>query len=163
MEELARLAETPPAADELAQARIHIESQHVYARETVQGIAKSMGTYQNDIEDADYEEKYLALNSAVTPAQIAAAVRQYLMPPNLTVSVLLPKEEAKDFRIEQLETIVSGLKPEAKAPIVSGAGPAGTVFRELPNGIKVVLVPDSSNPVVSFRIACLGGKRFAEL
>ena len=163
MEELARLAETPPSADELAQARIHIESQHLYARETVQGIAKSMGTYQNDIEDADYEEKYLALNSAVTPEQIAAAVRQYLMPPNLTVSVLLPKEEAKDFRIEQLETIVSGLKPEAKTPIVSGAGPAGTVFRELPNGIKVVLVPDSSNPVISFRIACLGGKRFEKL
>ena len=160
MEELARLAETPPSADELAQARIHIESQHLYARETVQGIAKSMGTYQNDLEDADYEEKYLALNSAVTPEQIVAAVRQYLMPPNLTVSVLLPKEEAKDFRIEQLETIVSGLKPAAKAPMVSGAGPAGTVFRELPNGIKVVLVPDSSNPVISFRIACLGGKRF---
>jgi zinc protease len=111
MEELARLAEAPPSADELAQARIHIESQHLYARETVQGIARSMGTYQNDLEDADYEEKYLALNSAVTPEQIAAAVRQYLMPPNLTVSVLLPKEEAKDFRIEQLETIVSGLKP----------------------------------------------------
>ncbi len=160
MEELARLAETPPSADELAQARIHIESQHLYARETVQGIARSMGTYQNELEDADYEEKYLALNSAVTPEQIAAAVRQYLMPPNLTVSVLLPKEEAKDFRIEQLETIVNGFTPAAKAPMVSGAGPAGTVFRELPNGIKVVLVPDSSNPVISLRIACLGGKRF---
>jgi len=160
MEELARLAETPPSADELAQARIHIESQHLYARETVQGIARSMGTYQNELEDADYEEKYLALNYAVTPEQIVAAVRQYLMPPNLTVSVLLPKEEAKDFRIEQLEKIVSGFMPAAKAPMVSGAGLAGAVFRELPNGIKVVLVPDNSNPVISFRIACLGGKRF---
>lgn len=160
MEELARLAETPPSADELAQARNHIESQHIYERETVQGIAKSMGTYQNALQDADYEEKYLALNYAVTPEQIVAAVRRYLMPPNLTVSVLLPKEEAKDFRIDQLETIVNGFMPAAKAPMVSGAGPAGTVFRELPNGIKVVLVPDSSNPVISFRIACLGGKRF---
>jgi zinc protease len=26
--------------------------------------------------------------------------------------------------------------------------------------MKVVLVPDSSNPVISIRIACLGGKRF---
>jgi len=160
MEELARLAETPSSADELAQARIHIESQHLYARETVQGIARSMGTYQNELEDAGYEEKYLALNYAVTPEQIVAAVRQYLMPPNLTVSVLLPKEEAKDFRIEQLEKIVKGFMPAAKAPMVSGAVPARVVFRELPNGIKVVLVPDNSNPVISFRIACLGGKRF---
>jgi len=157
---LARLAETPPSPDELAQARNHIESQHLSARETVQGIARSMGTYQNELEDAAYEEKYLALNSAVTPEQIAAAVRQYLMPPNLTVSALLPKEEAKDFRIEQLEKIVNGFTPAAKAPVVSGAGQAGTVFRELSNGMKVVLVPDSSNPVLSFRIACLGGKRF---
>jgi zinc protease len=160
MEELARLAETPPSADELAQARIHIESQHLYARETVQGIARSMGTYQNELEDAGYEEKYLALNYAVTPEQIVAAVRQYLVLPNLTVSVLLPKEEVKDFRIEQLEKIVNGFMPASKAPMVSGAGPAGTVFRKLSNGIKVVLVPDSSNPVISFRIACLGGKRF---
>jgi zinc protease len=160
MEELARLAETPPSVDELAQAKNHIESQRLYARETVQGIARSMGSYQNELEDAAYEEKYLALNSAVTPEQIAAAVRQYLMPPNLTVSVLLPKEEAKDFRIEHLEKIVNGFTPAAKAPMVSGAGPAATVYRELSNGIKVVLVPDSSNPVVSFRIACLGGKRF---
>ena len=158
MEELARLAGTPPPADELAQARNHIESQHIYERETVQGIAKSMGTYQNELEDAAYEEKYLALNTAVTPEQVSTAVSQYLMPPNLTVSVLLPKEEAKDFRIEQLEKIVSGFRPAEKTAMVRVSGAAGTVFRELPNGIKVVLVPDNSNPVISFRIACLGGK-----
>jgi zinc protease len=160
MEELARLATTPPSAEELAQAKIHIESQHVYDRETVQGIARSMGQYQNCLEDADYEEKYLALNSAVTPEQITTAVNQYLMPPNLTVSVLLPKEEAKDFRIEQLEKIVSEFKPAAKRSSMKAGGPAATVFRELANGTKVVLVRDSSNPVISFRIACLGGKRF---
>jgi zinc protease len=160
MEELARLATTPPSADELAQAKIHIESQHVYERETVEGIARSMGQYQNWLEDADYEEKYLALNSAVTPDQITTAVNQYLMPPNLTVTVLLPKEEAKDFRIEQLEKIASEFKPAAKQSGMTAGGPAATVFRELANGMKVVLVRDSSNPVISFRIACLGGKRF---
>ncbi len=119
-----------------------------------------MGTYQNELEDAAYEEKYLALNTAVTPEQVSTAVSQYLMPPNLTVSVLLPKEEAKDFRIEQLEKIVSGFRPAEKTAMVRVSGSAGAVFRELPNGIKVVLVPDNSNPVISFRIACLGGKRF---
>ena len=84
-----------------------------------------MGTYQNELEDAAYEEKYLALNSGVTPERIAAAVRQYLMPPNLTVSVLLPKEEAKDFRIEQLEKIVSGFIPAEKTAMVRVSGAAG--------------------------------------
>jgi len=160
MKELARLAETPPSREELEQGQIHIESEHVYARETVQGMARNMGTYQNDLGDAEYEQKYLALNSAVTPQQVSAAVKNYLMPPNVTVSVLLPAGEAQDFRVEELEKIVSDFAPAAKTVAAGTLPAAGAIFRELANGIKLVLVPDQSNPVISFRIACLGGKRF---
>ena len=47
MEELARLAETPPSAEELEQAKIHIESEHVYNRETVQDVAEEHGHVSN--------------------------------------------------------------------------------------------------------------------
>ena len=114
MEELARLADTPPSTEELTQAKIHVESEQVYARETVQGTARSMGTCQNNLGDAEYDDKYLTLNSAVTAQQISAAVKKYLMPPNVTVSVLLPEGEGKEFRIEQLEKIVSGYATTAK-------------------------------------------------
>jgi zinc protease len=134
----------------------------VYARETVQGVARNMGAYQNQLGDAEYEEKYLILNAAVGAQQVSAAVQKYLMPPNVAVSVLLPEGDAQGFRIDQLEKIVEGFEPaSAKASpskVLSRAEHA--VYKELPNGIKVVLVPDHSNPVISFRIACLGGKRF---
>jgi zinc protease len=159
MEELARLGQTPPSPEELAHAGTHIESQHVYGRETVQGIARGMGTYQDQLQDAGYEEKYLTLNSAIRPEQISAAVRNYLAPPNLTVSVLLPEGDAKDFQIERLERIVSSFKPAEESAASKGTA-AETVFKELGNGLKVVLVPDNSNPVLSIRIASLGGKRF---
>ncbi len=55
--------------------RNHIELDHLNARETVQGTARTMGTYQNQLYDAGYGEKYLTLNSAVTPQQVSAAVR----------------------------------------------------------------------------------------
>ena len=119
-----------------------------------------MGTYQTNLEDAAYEEKYLTLNSAVTPQQISAAVKAYLMPPNVTVSVLLPEGEGKEFRIEQLEKIVSSFDPHAKRAAAGVSPPPRALLKELSNGMKVVLVPDNSNPVISFRIACLGGKRF---
>ncbi|MGO9116360.1 MAG: M16 family metallopeptidase [Desulfomonilaceae bacterium] len=160
MEELAGLAETPPSAEELEQAKIHIESEQVYNRETVQDVAESMGSYQTNIEDAAYEEKYLTLNSAVTPQQISAAVKAYLMPPNVTVSVLLPEGEGKEFRIEQLEKIVSSFDPHPKRAAAGVSPPPRALLKELSNGMKVVLVADNSNPVISFRIACLGGKRF---
>jgi len=160
MEELAGLAKTPPSPEELKQAKIHVESQHVYSQETVQGMARYMGAYQNGLDDAGYEAKYLALNSVVTPRQISSVVSKYLMPPNVTISALLPGEEGKDFRIEQLEKIVGEFAPSAKTATPGAATAPATVFRELSNGMKVVLVPDDSNPVISFRIACLGGKRF---
>ena len=81
MEELTRLAQKPPSAEELQEAKIHIESDHVYARETVQGVARSMGAFQNHMGDAEYEEKYLVLNAAVTAEQVSAVARKYLMPP----------------------------------------------------------------------------------
>ena len=80
----------------------------------------------------------------------------------MTLTVLLPDNEAKDFRIEELEKIVSGFAPTAKAISTGETASKETVFKELSNGIKVVLVPDNSNPVISFRIACLGGKRFED-
>ncbi|MBI5572537.1 MAG: insulinase family protein [Desulfomonile tiedjei] len=160
MDELALLAGTPPPPDELEQARIHLESGRVYARETVQGIARNMGDFQNQLGDPNYEQKYLTLNAAVTPRQISAVAKKYLMPPNVSVAVLLPHGEAKDFRIEGLEQIVSRFAAPAITPVAAAETPARPMFRELANGTKVVLVPDNSNPVISFRIASLGGKRF---
>ncbi len=161
MEELARLAQKLPSKAELQEAKIHVESDHVYARETVQGVARSMGAYKNQLDDAEYGAKYLTLNSAVTSQQISAVVKKYLTPPHVTVSVLLPEGDAKDFRIENLEKIVSRFQPKEKAAASPKAVPTDTtVYKELSNGVKVVLVPDDSNPVISFRIACLGGKRF---
>lgn len=159
MEELARLGDTPPSPEELRQASNHIESDHLNTRETVQGAARAMGTFQNQLYDASYGEKYLTLNSAVTPQQVSAAVKNYLVPPNVTITVLLPEGAGEDFRTERLEKIVSSFELKAKTGTETATA-ATTLSRELDNGIKVVLVPDNSNPVISFRIASLGGKRF---
>ncbi len=159
MEELGRLGETPPPEGELQNAQIHVESQHVYARETVQGTARNMGSFQNQLGDADYEQKYLALNSAVNPRQISDTVRKYLVPPNLTITVLLPRGVAEDFQIERLEKIATNFETQAKTGSEMAATPP-VLVHELENGMKVILVPDKSNPVISFRIACLGGKRY---
>jgi zinc protease len=160
MQEITRLAKEPPSAEELERAKVHIESQHVYARETVQGMARSIGNYRADTGDANYEEKYLVLNNAVTPGQVSAIVSQYLVPPNVSVSVLMPEGDRKDFQIEKLTAILSSFKNQKQTAGTEAVSASRVVTRTLPNGIRVVLSPDDSNPVVAFRIACLGGKRF---
>jgi zinc protease len=160
MEELARLAKEPPSTEELERAKVHIESQHVYARETVQGTARSIGSFQADIGDANYEEKYLKLNDAVTPNRVSSIVAQYCVPPNVSISVLMPQGDLEGFQVEKLAAIVNSFRPQKTAAGAEAVSTSRVMTRTLPNGIRVVLAPDDSNPVVSFRIACLGGKRF---
>jgi zinc protease len=160
MEQVALLGKQPPSPEELERAKVHIESQHIYARETVQGMARSVGSFQADLGDAYYEEKYLTLNRAVTPEQISAAAKEYLVPPNLSVALLLPEGEAPDFKEETLTGLLEPFQPRAAAVTGETATVERVTTRTLENGIRVVLMPDDSNPVVSFRIAFLGGKRY---
>jgi zinc protease len=160
MEEIERLKKEPPSVAELEEAKVHLESQHIYARETVQGAARSIGSFQADLGDAGYENKYLTLNAAVTPEQITAAAQNYLTPPNVTISVLVPENGGEGFQVEKLAEIVKSFGAEKKLAASEATPEAKTTIHTLPNGIRVVLQPDDSNPVVSLRIAFLGGKRF---
>jgi zinc protease len=160
MEQIALLQKQPPDPEELERAKTHIESQHIYARETVQGMARSIGSFEADLGDANYEEKYLKLNQTITPEQISSVTRRYLVPPNATISMLIPEGQVEDFEIEQLVKLVRPFGTPVKAAAAQEAAEAATVVRTFPNGLRVVLRPDDSNPVASFRIAMLGGKRF---
>lgn len=160
MEEVAKLQKQPPSAEELDRAKTHIESQHIYARETVQGMARSIGSFEADLGDASYEEKYLNLNRLVTPEQISATAKKYLTPPNVTVTVLIPEDVEQDFQIEKLTGVVKHFGAAQIAQTAAAGKEPGAIVRTFPNGLKVVLQPDNSNPAVSFRIAMMGGKRF---
>lgn len=159
MEQLEALAKTPPTAEELERAKIHIESQHLYARESVDGTARSIGSFEADIGDAAYEEKYLQLNRATTAEEVSAAVREYLRPPNTSVVVLMPDEQEPDFKIESLTDPIATYNSRRKGQ-EKAFEEGEKQYYTLKNGIRVVLEPDPSNAVVSFRIASLGGKRF---
>ena len=159
MDELVKLAKEPPSEEELERAKVYIESQHVYARETVQGIARSIGNYHADLGDGNYEEKYLRLNRAVTPAQISEVVAKYLFPPNLTLTALIPET---DQPVNEKQ-ILSTAESYARRPAVSYEKTktnGNVVLKTLPNGLRIVASQDESNPVVSVRVVHLGGKRF---
>ena len=159
MEEIQKLGEEPPAQEELQRAKTHIESSHLYGRQTVGGIARTLGTYESDRGDAEFADVYLKLNTAVTEGQVSSVVRRYLRPPNATVTVLMPEKASPDFRVEQVSKVIDAYTADKTLYSKEPSGEK-TVTHTLQNGTRVVLVPDSSNPVVSFRIACLGGKRY---
>lgn len=159
MDELKKLSKELPSEEELERAKVYIESQHVYARETVQGIARSIGNYHADLGDGNYEEKYLRLNRAVTPAQISEVVAKYLFPPNLTVTALIPESDQPVDEKQVLSTAETYAKRSTIAYEKTKTN-GNIVLKTLPNGLRIVACQDESNPVVSVRLVHLGGKRF---
>jgi zinc protease len=159
-EEIAGLAKTPPSSEELQRAKVHIESNQIYSRETVQGTAREIGSYMADLGDPQYDEKYLKLNAAVTSEQVSDVVKRYMRAPNVTISVLLPGGSDQSLSAEPLKKILASDSPEDKSQAKEVSSGKAVISRTLPNGIRVVILPDDSNPAVSFRIVFLGGKRF---
>jgi zinc protease len=160
MEELTLLAKEAPSAEELERAKVHIESQHVYAGETVGGKARNIGNFRADLDDPQYEEKYLKLNAAVTAPDIAQVAAAYLRSDNATVTVLLPEKEAEGFQVAKLSQIVESFAKDTVAVAGKTSAPDAVQTKTLSNGTRVVLAYDNSNPVVAVRIALMGGKRF---
>jgi zinc protease len=159
MEEIRKLATKPPTADELKRAKINIESSYLYDRQTVGGIARNIGNFESNMGDAALEKHYLKINSAVRDTEVSDVVKKYLTPDNATITVLKPKKDIPDFQISKLTDIIESYSP-SQTKTAGKTSESEVLSRTLPNGIRVVLIPDHSNPVVSFRIAGLGGKRF---
>ena len=162
MEQIARLANEPPTMEELDRAKVHIESQHVYSLETVQGVAENIGSSIADLGDPNYEDKYLILNRAVTPEEVSDVMKIYMAPLRSTITVLSPDNGAKDFKMDSLLQIIKSFQPPATR-IVGGdevKQAVETTSTKLSNGIRVIISPDDAVPLVSLKIAHLGGKRF---
>jgi zinc protease len=159
IEELDKLRKEAPPSEELERAKVNIESYTLYSRETVQGVARGIGNFEADLGDAAYEQKYLKLNRSVKAEDISRVVREYLSPPNITLTVLVPEKDAPDLSMEKLAAIVEVpvATEQEKARLASHTE---VLTQTLPNGMRVVLRRDTSNPLISLRIACLGGKRF---
>lgn len=160
MEEISKIGKEPPSTEELDRAKVNIESQHVYSLETVQGVARSIGSFRADVGDPNYEEKYLILNRAVTPEEVSEVTRMYMRPSNLTISVLSPEKGSDGFSIENLAKIAKAYQNDKKSSVNDTLPAQKTISTKLANGMRITLVPDDSNPVVSVKIVHLGGKRF---
>jgi zinc protease len=160
MEEIARLANEPPSPEELQRVKVQMESQHVYARESVQGMARSIGGYASEFGDPNYEEKSLRLSATVTPEELSQAVKRYLEPPNVSVSVLAPEDADAQVTTEVLKKTIASIDGRKEITDTKVSSREAAQNFTLPNGVRVVLVPDGSNPVATARIAYLGGKRF---
>ena len=172
---LAQLATAPPTEEELATIKALVESEAVYARETVQGLARKLGHYETTLGGYEAEEKYHARVAALTPDAVLQVARRYLDFDTAVVTGLLPggtqltdadvnaaldearREPGVTTPARRAQTV-----PAAAMPRLRGTGPeAGKVLLEtLPNGGRLILREERATPLVAMRAAFVGGLRF---
>lgn len=161
IKETYRLKYEPVSFEELSKAKVNIESDSLYAKETMQGQAQKLGYYEVEAGDYKYEGEYLKRISQVTQEDIIRVSRKYFKNSNLTAGFLLPTGKVTISNKEIGETADASAKAVEKELSPLSFEPSKDIKRVvLKNGATVLIKENHSVPLFAARAAFLGGVRF---
>jgi len=155
------LKSTPVKSTELEKARLNLESDFIFGKQTMQGQARSFGYFQTVIGNVDFERQYLKRIRQVDENDLLRVARRYLRTENLTIALLKPKGISAPTHAE-LEGIARKAEHEShlSEPVRADAEPHGVRHRVMPGGMTLIIKKKSDVPIVALRAVFLGGVRF---
>ena len=163
MTEIRRLATSGPEASEIAKAKLNLESEFVYSRETVDGLAGKLGYYASNNGDIGYEKKYIEGIRSVTADDVSAVAGRYLSSANMTIAALVPLSAKEAMTAQRLAETVKNAEAKASSIAKAAGEQAETTTKvRLENGITLIVKEVHSNPTVAFYAAFPGGVRFED-
>lgn len=144
--------------EEIERAKLNLESEFVYSRETMDGIAGKLGYGETLLNDVAYEKQYVREIREVTGDDVVRVAAKYLAPSKATVGVIIPKADAE-------VVTVAGLEAAVKDGALSNAAQVKPVKEDVMearfyNGITLIVKEVHSNPTVAFYAAFPGGLRY---
>lgn len=162
--EIAAMGERPPSAEAVLRARTLLESSQVHQRQTIEGQAMVLGSYEVAAGGLEKEALYYQRLRHVSPESIQAVIKKTFRLENLSIVVHAGQETLDTLDEDQLRLAARrGLGAEtALLP-----GPRATIARdedrisriELPNGPTLLIQEDPSVGLVSLRALFAGGQR----
>jgi len=173
--EVLDLRQRPIKPDEFARARVILESERVFDRETVQGYARKLGYFAAIAGDVGYEDRYMERLGELTPRDLQEVASRYLSPSALAVVVQVPQGARKTGKasLDSKKSAVEGRVSAALAgaqkrrsasvrtarsgPEIEPRATGKVVVRTLPQGIRVLVLPDPLVPIVAVRALWKGG------
>jgi zinc protease len=150
-----------PASDrELEKARANFLAMEHWERESVSGLARKIGSYHAIAGNHQHEAAYLEAIRRATPNDLLRVAREWLAPERMTAGVVLPEAAEPgldhDAIAAALERGISRARRAMARPIARERA-SDVHSYELDNGVVVHVVPRREVPVVSARVAMLGG------
>ncbi|MDY7031569.1 MAG: pitrilysin family protein [Thermodesulfobacteriota bacterium] len=160
--EIYRLRYEEVTEDELEKAKLNIESEFIYASETVEGQARQLGSFEVIAENIAFAKHYTERISRVRSQDVMRVARRYLTNKNLTAVFLLPVECEDHIDQETIQEIANKESAALRRHYSNlRTMKEGKVQKRiLKNGMTCLIREDHTSPIVAMRAAFLGGLRF---
>jgi zinc protease len=159
LEEIKRLGFDGPNPEELQKAKLNLESDFVYSRETMQGIAQKLGYYKTNAGGLGFEKKYLEGLRKVTDQDIRRVINRYFFPEGMTVAVVAPIADKDLVTRAGIIKAAAAAKEKVGKEFTEEKNTPEITRVKLENGITLIVKEAHSNPTVAFYAAFPGGLR----
>lgn len=141
--------------DEMVRAKLNIKSDAIYEKETVEGLGRKYGYFENILKRYNFDDHYYQAIDNVTPQDVLEKARKYLTPGNLTMGLIQPEKAKKKWTAAGLGALVT---KKTKAP-ARRKTTDDVQHIKLKNGVRLILKTNPNVPLVVIRTAHLAGLR----
>jgi zinc protease len=154
--------------EELEAFKVQLLTEKRYEQETTHGLSSALGYYAI-LGDAADNERYLAQVAALTPKQVNAAIKRYVVlnqPTSMAIAPTAQVEAVKKDIAAWLPSLAQPTMVAAKnngkktAPQHEGAQPTPAVTltqQTLPNGVTLILNPLPGAETTTLKLFAQGG------
>lgn len=160
-QEIARLRHRDIPASDIRRALTILESDRVYQRQTVQGIAQRLGYFHTVAGGIGFERRFVELARRVTPGDLRRVAQQYFNIDNLTVAMVLPDGENHEFaepaRVDDVVKAAYAASDDEFGSFDLTPDAYGAVRHVFDNGLVAIIQHDETAPLFGVRAAVMGG------
>ena len=158
--EIRQVIEKGVEQEEIDRVIALIESEKLYATQTVDGLAGRLGLLRFSLGDLRFDSEYLDQIKGVNASTLKRLAREYLIPERMSLVLFQPEAEPLE-NLARLEKIFSPLKaaPAPARPKAASRKPGEPEILTTASGLKVAYLERPGTPVFSIYAAAYGGSR----
>jgi zinc protease len=156
-QEVHLLRDLGPNQAELERARVNLLASKVHERETMEGQANNLGYYESLGGGIEREPAYLDAVRRASTDDLLRVARKYLAPERARVVAVLEKGAPAPTEQDVLAALAEG-SGTGRTRYVGTELEPGIWRYQLDNGLRVIVKPVHSIPLVSLHLALRGGQ-----
>ncbi|UKL14206.1 M16 family metallopeptidase [Dissulfurimicrobium hydrothermale] len=158
-----RLRTEAVGQEELNRAKIQVETDFIYAQETMEGEAQKLGLFETMAGDPSAQTTYLERVKSITPRDIQRVATDIFKTKNINIAMVMPNWKAPKITKKDLTAIIKCAEAVAAAsPIKTHKAPMGFNIKEttLSNGVTILVREVRDAPTFAVRAVFPGGVRY---